>query len=90
MSCFAVVLQKLMVMGEATRGLNASVKDRHPQVPWSQVTAFRDVAVHEHFAVEWPAVWHIARHELPELREQVLAVLRAEFPDIVRRYEERG
>lgn len=78
------------MIGEATRGLDSVVKGRHPRVPWSRVIAFRNVAVHEYFAVDWPTVWHIARHELPELREQVLDVLQAEFPDVAHRYEERG
>lgn len=46
--------------------------------------------MHEYFAVEWPTVWHIAQHELPELREQAFEALQAQFPDIARRYEERG
>lgn len=86
----SAVLQKLLVIGEAVRGLTVDVKTRHPNLPWPHVVAFRNVAVHEYFAVEWPEVWHIAQHELPTLREQVLDVLRAEFPEVARRYEERG
>ncbi len=78
------------MIGEATRGLNSVIKSRRPQVPWPHVVAFGNVAVHEYFALDWPTVWHMARHEPPGLREPVLDVLRAEFSDVARRYEEKG
>lgn len=83
----SAVLQKFSVIGEAARALASDVKERHPGVPWSFVVGFRNVVVHEYFALEWPAVWHIARHDLPPLRAQVIDVLRAEFPDIAKRYD---
>lgn len=80
----------LCEIAEAARGLNAAVRDRHPQVPWSRIVAFRNVAVHEYFAIEWPTVWPVATREVPALRDQVLAVLQVEFPELARRYDERG
>lgn len=84
------VLQLLTTIGECARAIDASLKGRHEHVPWKKVVAFRNVAVHEYFAVNWGTVWRIVSDELPALREQVLDVLRAEFPDIARRYEERS
>lgn len=79
------VLQLLITMGEAARATDLSLKGRHGRVPWQRVVTFRNVAVHEYFAVNWATVWRIVSHELAVLREQVLEVLRVEFPDIVRR-----
>ncbi len=79
------VLQKLTVIGEAARGLDHDLRDRHAQVPWPRIIAFRNVAVHEYFAVEWPTVWPVAKVELPDLRERVYAVLRQGFPGVLRR-----
>lgn len=84
------ILQLLTVVGEAARGIEPGIKGRHPDVPWQRVVGFRNVAVHEYFAVEWPTVWHLARHDLPALRMQVAAVLAAEYPDVARTYEQRG
>lgn len=86
----SAVLQKLTVIGEAARGLDRSLRDRHLQVPWPRIVAFRNVAVHEYFAVEWPTVWPVATVEVPDLREKVFGVLRDEFPDVAERVRERG
>lgn len=84
------VLQLLSTIGEAARALDMSLKVRHAQVPWQRVVSFRNVAVHEYFAVNWATVWRIVRDDLAGLRQQVLAVLRTEYPDVARTYEQRG
>ncbi len=88
------ILQLLTVVGRRSgtrhRAGGQGAASRHPGVPWRRVVDFRNVAVHEYFAVEWPTVWHLARHDLPALRTQLAAVLAAGYPDVARTYEQRG
>ena len=49
--------------------------------------AFRNVAVHEYFAIEWSWVRLIAVDEVPALADQALAVLRAECPDLAKQFD---
>ena len=65
------VLQRLTVIGEAARQLDPAVRKRYPEVPWRDLIAFRNLAVHDYFAVEWALVWAIARADVPRLGEQV-------------------
>ena len=74
------VLQRLTVIGEAARRLAPAVRDRYPEVPWRDLTAFRNLAVHDYFAVEWTLVWTIARENVPRLGEQFRAILAADYP----------
>lgn len=39
------VLQRLTVIGEAARQLDPVVRERYPEVPWRDLTAFRNLAV---------------------------------------------
>jgi hypothetical protein len=50
------------------------------------VRAFRNLAVHRYFGVDWAVVWQIAREEPPVLEEQALAIIRAEFPGLTQAY----
>jgi len=75
----SAVLHKLTLMGEAAARLPAEFKARHPEVPWSDVVAFRNIAVHEYFAVDWAIVWNAATADAPELRRLVAAILEREF-----------
>lgn len=75
----SAVVQKLTIIGEAAAGLPAEVKQRHPMVPWSEIVAFRNILVHAYFGIQWDLVWRAASEETPALRNQVAAILRAEF-----------
>jgi uncharacterized protein with HEPN domain len=75
------ILQKLTVIGEAASRISEELRSRHPAVPWRKIVAFRNVVVHAYFGIDWDIVWHAATSEVPQLREQVEAILGAEFND---------
>ncbi len=71
----SAVLQKLIVIGEAAARLPADFARQHPTVPWAEIAAFRNIAVHEYFAIQWEIVWETATREVPLLAEQIRALL---------------
>jgi len=74
----AATLQKLTVIGEAAAHLSQAFREVHPQVEWRDIIAFRNIAVHAYFAVQWDIVWATATDEVPVLRRQVLEILQTE------------
>ena len=74
----AATLQKLTVIGEAAARLSHTFREAHPQVEWRDIIAFRNIAVHAYFAVQWDIVWATATDDVPVLRRQVLEILQAE------------
>ncbi len=77
----SAVLQKLTAIGEAAGRLSQEFRDRHPEVSWRGIISLRNIAVHEYFGINWDTIWHAATQEVPLLREQIAAILAAEFPD---------
>ena len=73
----SAVLQKLTIIGEAAARLTPEFKSRAAHVPWSDIAAFRNIAVHAYFSVQWPIVWVAATEEATLLKSQVLALLSA-------------
>lgn len=71
----AAVLQRLMIIGEAARQISSDLKNQHPEVPWRQVAAFRNFAIHEYFSVDWNIVWVAATDDAPTLASQVAVIL---------------
>ena len=71
------VLRNFEVMGEATKRLSAAVRDTHPEVPWRQVAGFRDVLIHDYFGIDLDEVWGVVQSKLPELKQQIAAILEA-------------
>ncbi|MCX8156713.1 MAG: DUF86 domain-containing protein [Verrucomicrobiae bacterium] len=49
--------------------------ERHAGIPWPDIVAFRNIAVHEYFAVDWRILWVTATQEVPLLRSQIARLL---------------
>jgi len=77
----SAVLQKLLVIGEAAARLPKELRQRHPAIPWPDIIAFRNIAVHAYFSVDWPIVWVTAVRDVPELREMVASILAADYQE---------
>jgi uncharacterized protein with HEPN domain len=81
------VLYRMLLLGEIASALTDELRDRYPDVAWRQVRAFRNLAVHKYFGVDWAVVWKIAQEEPGVLEAQVLAIIRAEYPALAKDYE---
>lgn len=77
----SAVLQKLTVIGEAASRLSKEFTNRYPEIPWVDIIAFRNIAVHEYFAIRWDIAWTAATEEVPVLKDQVEKILREEFAE---------
>ena len=75
------MLHELTVIGEAAARIPVTMRERFPSVPWSDIVAFRNLIVHEYFGLSWPLVWDTATREVPDLKREIVAILRSEFPD---------
>ena len=82
------VVHQVMVVGKAAARLSPELKDRYPDIPWPRMIGFRNVVVHECFAVEWAIVWRVATEDLPVLRPKVADMLQKEFPQAWQRFLE--
>lgn len=69
------VLQLLIIVGEAASRLSPETRARSPTIAWRDVAAFRNVAVHAYFAIDWLTVWDAAIGDLPLLCRQVEELL---------------
>lgn len=71
----SAVLQKLIVIGEAASHASLELRTEYPEVPWRQIIAFRNFAVHAYFGVDWQIVWVTATSDVPALRNQIAGIL---------------
>ena len=72
-------IHHLQVIGEAAGGVSQSLKDRHPEAPWPQIVALRNILVHEYFGLNMQQVWTMTQKDLPKLEEQVRHI-RSQIP----------
>ena len=67
-------------IGEACNALTPEFKNAYPEIDWKPIRGFRNISIHEYFAVNIHIVWEIAQNDLPVLKRQFsFAILN--FPD---------
>src|ERR1700743_3224289 len=61
------VLYRMLLLGEIASALPDELRNRYPDVAWRQVRAFRTLAVHKYFGVDWAVVWNHPCAPLPRV-----------------------
>ena len=74
------VTYKLIIIGEAATHISDRLRARYPDVPWSDVVGFRNIAIHAYHQVAWRVVWNTVTEDVPRLRRQIAEILEAEYP----------
>ncbi len=69
------VVHHLQIIGEAASRLDHSFRVLHPQVPWQQIIAMRNVLVHEYFGIDPEEVWQTVERDLSALKRQLQQIL---------------
>ena len=63
---YGIVL-RLILIGESVKKLSEWTKAQFPELEWSQMARFRDLAVHHYSRVDALQVWEIIQGEIPKL-----------------------
>jgi uncharacterized protein with HEPN domain len=65
------VLRNLETLGEAAKRVNEQTRTMAPDLPWRELTGFRDVLAHDYLEVDLDLVWNVVKSELPVLRSRL-------------------
>ena len=71
------MVRHLQIIGEAARAVSTEFRDAHPELPWPEMIGMRHILVHEYFGIDLDIVWEVISRRLPELKDEVQAILAA-------------
>lgn len=69
------VIRNFEVIGEASKNIPRSLKDKHPEVDWQAIVGLRNIIAHEYFGVDLKIIWKTVKDRLPELSRQIDNIL---------------
>ena len=72
------VIRNFEVIGEATKNVPKTVKDKYPDVEWKEAIGFRNVLTHDYFGIDLESVWDTLKNNIPVLKRHIGEVLRSE------------
>jgi uncharacterized protein with HEPN domain len=72
------VTRNLEIIGEAARSIPASVRARHPDVPWRLMRDVQNVLIHDYPGVDLEVVWKTISEDLPPIIARLRELLALE------------
>lgn len=67
---YDAILRNLQTMAESTQKLPEEFKNQYPNIPWKDISGFRNILVHEYLGdLDNDIVWSIVSHELDPINK---------------------
>ena len=74
-----VKLYKIQVIAETLGKVSQDFKDSHTEIPWKNIKGMRNQLSHNYGQNNYRLIWSTYKEKLPELREQLVAILDDEY-----------
>jgi uncharacterized protein with HEPN domain len=65
------VIRRLEIIGEAANKLDSEFIEQFANIPWYEITAMRNILIHEYFGVDLDQVWNTIKKDIRELKQQI-------------------
>jgi len=68
------VVRNLQVMSGSSQRLSDKAKEDYPEVPWRQISGFRNILVHDYLGIDLDVIWSVLEQELPNLKKALISM----------------
>ncbi|HTC20774.1 MAG TPA: HepT-like ribonuclease domain-containing protein [bacterium] len=65
------ILRELQELSESLQHISQETKVKHPEIPWRDIAAFRNVLVHDYLGINLDRIWETIHEDLPSLVEKI-------------------
>ncbi len=73
---FALGITRLLeIIGEAASRVSPQTRQRHDEIPWSQITGMRNRLIHGYDVIDEDILWQTITHDLPALVRSLKRIL---------------
>lgn len=69
------VIRQFAVIGEATKRLSQTVRERYDNIPWRKVAGLRDLVIHDYDGIDARILWKITQEDFSELKKTIQQML---------------
>ena len=71
-------MRRLEIIGEATKNLPRTFREKHPEIPWNKLAGMRDKLIHGYFGIDLNITWNVIEKDLPDLKKKIKTILEKE------------
>lgn len=67
----SAVIRWLEILGEAAKYVPQEIKSKYPNIPWKEMAAMRDVAIHDYAELIPEDIWKTVVNDIPQLKKEI-------------------
>ena len=71
----SAVVWKINVIGEATKNVPKTLREKYKNVPWKYMARIRDKTAHFYFGVDRALLWRAIKYRIPEIHPLIMRIL---------------
>ena len=64
-------VRSLEIIGEAVKGIDDTLKNKHPEINWKEIAGMRDKLIHHYFGVDYNLVWDVIENKIDKLKSDL-------------------
>ena len=72
----SAVIRKFEIIGEASKSVPESIKQKYTSIPWSDMAGMRDRLIHFYFGIKYDLVWNTIKQDIPEVKPLIREILK--------------
>ena len=72
----SAVVWQIHIVGEATKNIPKSIRDKYKEVPWKYMARMRDKIAHFYFGIDYEIVWDVVKKKLSKIRPLMGKILK--------------
>ncbi len=69
------VIRGLEIIGEASKRIPKSLKNKHANIQWKDIAGMRDILIHDYFGVDLKVVWKTATIDIAPLKKELKPII---------------
>jgi uncharacterized protein with HEPN domain len=70
------VVRSIEIIGEASKSIPDTLKAKHKELPWKQMSGMRDKLIHAYFGVDVETLWKAVKENIPPLKKLIQKMLK--------------
>lgn len=72
----SAVVRKLEIIGEVTKNIPASIKQKYTNVNWRGMAGMRDKLIHDYSGVDTEILWKVIKKDSIEIKPKIESILK--------------
>ncbi len=69
------MIRNIEIIGEATKNISDSIRQKAPDIPWRSIARMRDKLIHHYFGVNIDVGWNVVQDDMSALIDTVESIL---------------